>query len=300
MGKDTNFPAAIRDYEIVSVTVAGELTSVKHLKHMNTRATVKKIDKNYYIVGDESSEVRECKHTNNRQESPKSVRKTLNKLCDVINTNSKDVKCCKWLTLTYSENMTDLKKLTRDWENMRKKMRRQWGDFKYIKVKEPQGRGAWHLHVLLIFEGTAPFMPVEDLQKAWGKGFVYIKSLKNNINNGLYFTMSLRDMKVSDAEEFGIEVDSSKLSKNKKYVKGARLSLYKSVVHIFDCSEGIYSPEKKTMTKSEAYDFVKDKTQVDQYSKIIKDENGQVINVVSNIQYREKETYTTQIPNGYL
>lgn len=289
MGNNNNYPVAIQDYEMVSVTTAGELTSIKHWRYMNTRATNIKIDKNHYrIASDESGEVFECKHTKNRQQSPKSVRRSLNNLRNIINANSKDVKRCKWLTLTYSENMTDLKKLSRDWENMCRKMHRKWGDFEYINVKEPQERGAWHMHILLIFKGIAPFMPVEELQKKWGKGFVYIQSLENNINNGLYFTMPLEDMKVSDAEKLGITVDSSKLSDNKKYVKGARLSLYKTGVHIFDCSKGIIKPKKEVMTKAQADILVKNKTQISQYSKIIKDENGQVINVFSNIQYREK------------
>ena len=292
MGKDTNFPAEIQDNEKVSVTQAGAATSVKYLKYVNMRATNIKIDKNHYrITSDESGEVFKYEHKENRQQSPKSVRKTLNNLCNVINANSKDVKRCKWLTLTYSDNMTDLKELTSDWENFCKKLRRKWGTFEYIKVKEPQGRGAWHLHVLLIFEGTAPFMSTEDLQKKWGKGFVYVKNLKNNINNGLYFTMSLRDMKVSDAEELGIAADSSKLSKNKKYIKGARLSLYKTSVHIFDCSKGVAKPKKEVMTKAQADILVKDKIQVSKYSKIITDKNGQVVNEYSNTQYRDKRDW---------
>lgn len=264
MGNNNNSPVAIQDYEIVSVITAGEEISVTYSKYTNTRATVSKIDKKHYRkINDESGEVFEIKNsTVNRGQSLKSVNKSLNELRTVINANTMDVKCCRWLTLTYSENMTDVERLMDDWGNLRKKMRRKWGDFEYINVKEPQERGAWHLHVLLIFDGTAPYMDNTKLSKMWGKGYVKITKVRDGFDNGLYFVISLK--------------------------KKTRLSLYPTKTRIYNCSPGVKRPTKEEMTKAEADELVRDKRKVNQYTKIIKDANGKIINAISITRYRDK------------
>lgn len=284
-------PFEISSNQLVTVTQAGEQTKVTYIKHRNTKARIVKVGKNgYIIVSEGDGTVHECKHTDNRMESPKSVRKSLNQLCDVINANVADIKRCKWVTLTYAEYMTDLKKLIRDWENFAKKVRRKWGSFEYIKVKEPQGRGAWHLHVLMIFESKAPYMDKGELCKAWGnRGFVYVKNLKDGFDNGLYFMAHIGDMELSEAEAAGITVDSNKLSADKKYIKGARLSLYPRGVRIFDCSQGIARPIKQSMTKAQADLLVQDKSEVSQYNAVLTDDDGHYVNEISVTKYRDKK-----------
>lgn len=187
--------------------------------------------------------------------------------------------------------MTDLKKLMRDWESFCKRVRRKWGSFEYVKVKEPQGRGAWHLHVLMIFEGKAPFMNKDELYEAWGyKGFVYIKNLKDGFDNGLYFTAHISDVELSKAEAAGVTVDSNKITADKKYIKGARLSLYPRGVRIFDCSQGIARPIKRSMTKAQADLLVQDKEEVSRYSAVLTDDDGHYINDISVAKYRDRKS----------
>ncbi len=289
MIKSIKAPVKIRDDELVTYTQIGKQAKITYVKHRNTLASIRRVDKDHYIIiGDESGVVHEFKHTENRRQSIKSVRKSLNELCDIINANVSDIERCKWVTLTYVGNMTDLKKLTQDWENFRKKVRRKWGNFEYIKVQEPQGRGSWHLHVLMIFKDKAPYMDNEVLYKIWGKGFVSVKNMTQGVDSGLYFTTSLSDMTVSEAEKEGFIIDPQKLSKDKKYVKGARLSLYPKGVRIFNCSKGITRPKKETMTKAQADLLVRDKRQVTQYSKILTNDEGLFINEISVTKYIDK------------
>ena len=82
----------------------------------------------------------------------KGVRQTLAIIRALINCNVVNPSFCRWLTFTYAENMTDTKRLYKDWDTFRKRFGRwcaQNGIDKpeYIAVVEPQGRGAWHLHV---------------------------------------------------------------------------------------------------------------------------------------------------------
>lgn len=269
--------------KLVTVTEAGKHTTVMELGYRNTEVRTRKLSKDLYC--DSDGIVHEYKHTENRQQSIKSVRKSLNKLCDIINANTADLSRCRWVTLTYKENMTDLDKLGRDWENFRKKFRRKWGDFEYIKVTEPQGRGAWHLHIIMIFEGKAPYISNSDLSKVWGEGIVSVKGMSGGVNFGKYFIVGLRDMSVSEADIAGINTDGKKLSENKQYIKGARLELYPSGIHIFNCSKGIARPKKETMTKAQADLLVKDMREIKGYSKQITDSEGRCINKISVKNY---------------
>lgn len=86
----------ISDSQIVTVTRAGEQTKVTFVRYRNTQARTIKVGRDgYIVVSEETGIVHECKHTENRMQSPKSVRKSLNELCDIINTNVADIKRCK-------------------------------------------------------------------------------------------------------------------------------------------------------------------------------------------------------------
>lgn len=112
------------------------------------------------------------------------------------------------------------------------------------------------------------------------------KKIKQGVDSGLYFTASLKDISVSDAKDAGIEIDPEKLSDNKKYIKGARLSLYKRGTRLFCCSKGIRRPNKETMTKAQADLRVSGMKKTNEYSKPIFNSEGQQINEVSIIKYK--------------
>lgn len=253
-------PVMIRDDELVTLTQMDEITRLTYLRYRNTEARIRKVDKNHYInLGDESGVVLDYKHTDNRQQSLKSVNKTFKNLRDIITANTADAERCKWITLTYEENMTDLDTLKKDWGNFLKKAHRKWKDFEYIMVKEPQERGAWHLHVIMIFDGKAPYIDSGVLRKKWGKGYVAVKKVEDGFNLGKYL------------------------------VKKDRLSLYPKGVRIFNCSKGIKRPVKSTVTKAEADLAVRDKEEISRYNTVLHDDDGREINEVSVTTYRSKK-----------
>ncbi len=105
----------------------------------------------------------------------------------------------------------------------------------YIAAAEPQGRGAWHLHVLLLFSEKAPFIPNAHMAKLWGQGHTKTKSLKGVDNPGLYLTAYLGDMELAEAAMSGATrgrlgevetVDEHGQRQKKAIIKGARLHLY--------------------------------------------------------------------------
>jgi len=240
----------------------GNIKEVMFSARKSEGGFITKLDKERYI-DNRTGEIKNFNHIENRSQDISNVRKSLSLGRDVINTNVTDVNFCRWLTLTYAENMKNPEKLMFDFKNFVKRARSIYGQFEYIACAEPQGRGAWHLHVLLIFDHVAPFMPNEVVADCWKKGFVTIKRIDDVDNVGAYLTAYLCDV---DVEEFKKEYPNMDMGevkeiefkdengeiKNKKYVKGGRLWMYPPGFHIFRYSKGIKKPEVSEMTYFEA------------------------------------------------
>lgn len=94
-----------------------------------------------------------------------------------------DVKYAKFLTLTFSENMTNIKECNLLFKNFIKRLKYQYNkNLKYLAVIEFQKRGAVHYHVLL----DIPYVPQNVLQELWGNGFIFINAIDHVDNIGAY------------------------------------------------------------------------------------------------------------------
>ena len=129
----------------VSLKEMNHIKEICYCQKRNGKITIQLLDKDTY-VNLETGEVKECNHIENRSESKLQVSQSLKRLRDYINYNLVDTKKCKWICLTYAENMTDTKRLYLDFDKFIKKLRYHYGHFEYIVAMEPQGRGAWHAH----------------------------------------------------------------------------------------------------------------------------------------------------------
>ena len=111
------------------------------------------------------------------------MRKSINRLTDLIRCNATDSAKCKWLTVTYKDVMTDGKQAFLDAKLFLRKLKRYLAkqsdltngqkSFRYITIAEPQGErhgNSWHLHILLIFDDTAPFIVNAVIAELWGHG----------------------------------------------------------------------------------------------------------------------------------
>lgn len=89
----------------------------------------------------------------------------------------------KFLTLTYEENMQDLKKFYFDWKMFVQSMRRKGYDLKYLYVLEHQERGAIHAHVVLFNNEFIPWPVIKD---SWKHGGIDIHKIRKVNNLGSY------------------------------------------------------------------------------------------------------------------
>ena len=97
----------------------------------------------------------------------------------------------KFVTLTYSQTVLDVKKVKRDITTFVQSMRRKGYDMKYLYVLENQKQrgqkennaGCLHVHMLIFID---KFIKLEDLRKSWKHGFVGIEIIDDVKNLGAY------------------------------------------------------------------------------------------------------------------
>ena len=284
--------------DMVKVKMAGNVTEIQFTK-ATAGTPIQKIDKDHGI-DKRTGELVEYQHNTSRAGDKASVAQSLKKLRDIINANLTDPAMALWVTLTYKENMRDTERLYTDfhafWKRFRRYLEKQGHPpAEYIVAAEPQGRGAWHLHCLLLFPGKAPFIPNADVARLWRQGYTTTKGLKGVDNIGLYLTAYLGDMELTEAINSGTfkagrlaetEAEGEQGIKQKKaIIKGARLRLYPSGFNLFRCSRGVKRPEVQYMTEGEAQKIVKGAPLTYEKTIAVTDSRGQTVNVINYRQY---------------
>lgn len=242
----------------VRVKLTGNIIELMYSKKQSPgQIFIKKINGHEY-VDLRTGEKFEYETIENRSQNLDSVRRSLGRLRDYINTNVVNVNNCKWVTLTYVENMTNTEQLYKDFVRFRQRISYKFGQFEYIIACEPQGRGAWHIHMLMIFEDKAPYITNNIMSEIWRHGFTTTKKLDENISNiGAYLTAYLGDFDFSEMDNLTDEERlkmHGKLIKDvevmepngkkipKKIVKGGRLHMYPANFNMYRCSKGIKQP----------------------------------------------------------
>lgn len=251
---------SIGSEDLVSLKTMGHIYEICYLQKKNNKITTQLLDKDHYIYLD-TGEVFECNHIDNRAESKFQVGQSLKRLRDYINTNVVEPNNCKWVTLTYAKNMQDTKKLYNDFKNFIRRFKEQYGHIEYIVAMEPQARGAWHCHCIIIFDKVAPFIPNATIEKLWQQGFTKTTKLDNIDNIGAYLTAYLGDMEfteenIQELQKQGLnvsqmalkevnEIEGIKLKEPKSFIKGGRLYMYPPKFNLYRISRGIKKPKKE-------------------------------------------------------
>ena len=255
----------------VKLKEMGNVFEIMYQDRINYKISIKKLNENEYL-NLATGEVVQCNHIRNRGENLAKVAQSLKHLRDKINANVVDAKKCRWVTLTYAENMTNTERLYIDFKNFIKRLRYNLKQhFEYIVAMEPQGRGSWHAHLILIFENDAPYIPNTLMQSIWQQGFTKTKKLVDIDNVGAYLTAYLGDMEFTQENLITIglekkqieiktvdEIDGAKLKQSKKFIKGGRLYMYPPKFNLYRCSRGIIEPIENYMSYEQAKEKIGD------------------------------------------
>ena len=251
----------------------GNVIEIQYMSKRNCKQTIQMLPGGEQFVICSTGEIKDIEHHSTRKDNKKGLYKTFANCRGVINANVTDVSKVRWCTLTYAENMTDPKQLYKDFMLFNKRFQyycktKGYSKPEYIVMMEPQGRGAWHAHLLYIWQDIkAPYISNQEFREMWSHGFVRIKKLDNVDNVGAYLTAYLGDMEL---DEIGIqnavgkqcklvEVEDTDGKKVKKaIIKGARLDLYPANFNMLRCSRGVKRPVSEMMSQDAAREKVLD------------------------------------------
>jgi hypothetical protein len=291
----------INNFDDVKVRRMNSIIEVMHLKNESPGGlyNVVKLNKDEYMIVD-TGEVRKYKKSENRGQNVEGLKKTFKKIRDLINNNFAGASNELHITLTYAENMQDTKKLYKDFDKFMKRFRYRYkDDIDYICVVEPQGRGAWHCHLLIKINGIDKiYIPNDEICSLWGHGFTKTKGLQGIDNIGAYLSAYLADVEMTgetirdmymngyrDIEVKEVEVEGL----TKKYIKGGRLHYYPPGMNIYRKSKGIKFPEEQHMKFSDAKKLVGSARPTFTRTVIIRDEStNRVLNEITYQSYNLK------------
>lgn len=104
---------------------------------------------------------------------------------------SNQSKYTKFITLTYADTVLDIKKVRYDISKFVKNMKNRGYDMKYLYVLENQkkrgvkenNKGSLHVHMVLFID---KYIPKEDIDKSWKKGYTGINAIEDVRNLGAY------------------------------------------------------------------------------------------------------------------
>lgn len=257
-------------HSVVKLVHCGDIKKVVYVGYKSGNFNdYRKISRNE-MVNIKTGEVIQCKASESRKDNINSLRDTVSRLRDLINCNFFGDNNELFITLTYGENMTDVGRLYKDFVHFYKKLKYNYKDieFRYISVIEPQGRGSWHLH-LLLKALNKDYLYIDNnsvLCKLWGHGFTYTERLKGVDNVGAYLSSYLTDL-----------FDE----KGKK--KGQRLYMYPVGVNIYRCSRNCVRPVEEKVLYNDLDNLKSFKTYEVTYG--VFDENENRCNVIKKEYY---------------
>ena len=299
----------VNSLDKVRVKEMGNIVELMYSERTNHKIVIKKIN-DYEYIDLRTGEVKEFTKLENRACDLNSVRQSLCRLRDLLNTNITDIEKCKWVTLTYADNMTDTKQLYKDFEKFNKRMKyalsKDGYKYEYIVAMEPQGRGAWHAHMVMIFDTKAPFIDNNFMAKTWGHGFTTTKKLDKDIDNlGAYLTAYLGDMELKEAIDCiglnqltdrynnvkypvsEVEVAEGDKKVSKAILKGLRMVLYPPKFNLYRFSRGIKKPIITYEREIDAQKKISAATLTFERTIELTDSNSQFNNVI-NYRYYNK------------
>ena len=246
----------LHDVSEVKLKTSGKSSLVQFLAGQNTECQIQNLNKEEYL--DKSTgEIRQKKHKDSRFQSPKRVRRSIHTLMDLIRCNAKEASHCKWITLTYRDVMTDHEHVYEDAKMFLRRLQRHLKkqpelsdaqkSFQRITVAEPQGEGhgnSWHLHILLIYKDTAPYIENDVIADIWENGITKTQKVYDADGLALYFKVCLNDMEYTDDSNISNRkiVDKTVDGVSKKFMKGERLKYYPTGMQLFTSSRGMDRP----------------------------------------------------------
>lgn len=264
-----------------------------HIKVAGEQLTVKRFDK-LFVFGYETKNNHftpkgESNYT--RDNFNKSVTRARNTIFDLICSNvnqhptvTGELVPPKFLTLTFKENITDIKEANYEFTKFNKRLSYMlYGEhrnvFKYVCVPEFQKRGAIHYHALYF---NLPYVKFDDLSNTWSNGYIYIEATKDDIVDYAKYVAKYMNKNNSQGEELFDVYKEKNMLNQKRYFSSRGLKrprLYKlniseeyywSLLDALNyCHQDTYVTKGEYLGVRNDYFTIENKQQVEDYIKIL-------------------------------
>lgn len=234
----------------LSIQIAGNVIDVKQTARPPRKINVEWLDADTYVDLD-TGEIKEAQRSETRGDhmSIPELRRTLARMRGLINANWFGDDNERLVTVTYHQNMTDVKRLGYDLEAFVRKMKSRLGDIKYLTAVEPQGRGAWHAHMLVKqLTANSTYLTAEMVQDIWPHGWIVDVEPMTEVDNvGAYLSAYLSNAPDDASGEIASALPESDRRVPKRVIKGARLRMYPRGTHLYRASRNLEKPLHKKM-----------------------------------------------------
>ena len=237
----------------ILLEVAGNVFDLRQTVKQVQRAAVEWLDADHYIDL-RTGEIKEAERSQTRGDkmSISQLRRSFREMRGIINSNFRG----KYgegnetlITLTYRENMQDPQRLYYDLQKFTQALKRRVGKIKYVTAVEPQGRGAWHAHILCQQLDHGKLVDKKLIAQLWQHGIIIdVENLRECDNVGAYLTAYLSNTP-EDAKANESEVGKAV---GKAVKKGNRLHMYPRGMHVYRASRNCKKPIKIKITPTSA------------------------------------------------
>lgn len=169
----------INEEEYVTMYKCGNYQEIVCCRQNTKPIQITKLNKNQYI-DNSTGEIKdyhhsECKTLDNIKKQFKNIPRLIKGYFDCDNTE-------RFITLTYSYKMNNPYLLSYDFKKFIRKINRRYGKCRYIYIKEPNGKGSWHIHsIIKRLDGKPFYMTDETLRNLWGNGYAVSTIIPYNI-----------------------------------------------------------------------------------------------------------------------
>lgn len=234
----------------LSVQIAGNVIDIKQSARPPRRINVEWIDADTYVDLD-TGEIKEAQRSETRGDhmSLPELRRTMARMRGLINANFFGDDNERLVTVTYQENMTDTKRLYYDMQKFVDRMKYRLGEIKYVTAVEPQGRGAWHAHMLVKqLTANSTYLTAEMVQEIWPHGWIVDVEPMTSVDNvGAYLSAYLSNAPDDAAGDVASALPESERRVPKRVIKGARLKMYPRGTHLYRTSRNLEKPLQKKL-----------------------------------------------------
>lgn len=256
-----------------------ELVTSQNTTGQNALSMTKRISKSQYMQVD-TGEVFDYNVSEKKADNTVSIKNSLKKLRKLILNNFIEFESF-FVTLTYSEKMTDFDRAVNDYSKFYDNLKYHYRQYRleYLRIIEPTESGVWHIHVLLkssLYEERF-VIKQEDVQTLWQHGSVNVKQVNDIQGLAAYFCT------------YHSKKSLANMRKSKSKAKQMRWKYYPHGAKIYTKSRGVIYPESVKVTRGQAEEFLDGYIRVRESSITVSDTvTGNIINRV-NYEHFEKE-----------